>query len=53
MWDQHHHVCENYPSTIDFAAGQSPSNTSCTGNDFYMWGGLSGFIGMVEEGHYE
>lgn len=52
VWNTSHHVCENYPSVIPNGSTISSGN-NCTGNHFYMWGGLSGFIGLVEAGFYE
>lgn len=41
VWENRRHICENY----------SPSNhtTECTGNRFYHWGGLSGFVGLIHK----
>ena len=45
QWRAHHHVCENF----------SPwrNATECTGMHFYHWGGLAGFIGLLDAGFYE
>ena len=45
QWRAHHHVCENF----------SPKKeaTECTGMHFYHWGGLTGFIGLLEAGFYK
>jgi len=53
VWDASHHVCENYPSVQQQQSGSAADVASqCTGNHFYMWGGLSGFIGVIEAGYY-
>ena len=41
IWNQRRHICENY----------SPGNlkTECTGDHFYHWGGLSGFISFIHK----
>ena len=41
VWKSHRHICENY----------SPSNhtTECTGNRFYHWGGLTGFVTLIHD----
>ena len=45
QWRTHRHVCENY----------SPwrNATECTGMHFYHWGGLAGFIGLLDAGFYD
>ena len=45
QWRAHRHVCENY----------SPwrNATECTGMHFYHWGGLAGFIGLLDAGFYD
>ena len=44
QWRAHRHVCENF----------SPwrNATECTGMHFYHWGGLAGFIGLLDAGFY-
>ena len=41
-------VCENYApdkrAQVDFAGGD------CHGTKFYHWGGLTGVIGLIEDG---
>ena len=41
-------VCENYApdkrAEVDFAGGD------CHGTKFYHWGGLTGVIGLIEDG---
>jgi len=50
VWDVSHNICENYPST--FINGSEVTGNQCTGNHFYDWGGLSGFISLIEAGYY-
>jgi len=45
LWRRHAHVCENYSPLRDASA--------CSGMRFYHWGALTGFIGLLEAGHYE
>jgi putative isomerase len=44
QWRLNRHVCENF----------SPKRnaTECTGMHFYHWGGLAGFIGLIDAGFY-
>eukprot|EP00301_Raphidiophrys_heterophryoidea_P017925 c2923_g1_i1.p1 GENE.c2923_g1_i1~~c2923_g1_i1.p1 ORF type:complete len:932 (-),score=169.29 c2923_g1_i1:264-3059(-) len=44
QWYPHHHVCENF----------SPykNATECTGSALQSWGGLTGFLSFLEQGHY-
>lgn len=42
QWRQHHHVCENFSPKKDAV--------DCTGMHFYHWGGLAGFIGLLDAG---
>ena len=44
IWHRHHHVCENFSPHKDA--------TECTGDHFYHWGGLTGFVSLIEEGFY-
>ena len=44
QWRRHRHVCENF--------GPHKDTEDCTGDHFYHWGGLAGFIGLVEAGYY-
>jgi hypothetical protein len=44
IWHRHHHVCENF--------NPHKNGTECTGDHFYHWGGLAGFISLIEEGFY-
>mgnify|MGYP000343440749 CR=1 FL=1 len=44
-WQAHHHVYENYNS-VTGTGGDVDSADS-----FYSWGGLLGFIGLIEDGH--
>ena len=55
VWRPHHHVCENYPSSlVNNSAGADPKTVnSCTGNQFYIWGGLPALAAMVADGFYE
>ena len=45
QWRAHRHVCENF--------GPHKDTADCTGDRFYHWGGLAGFIGLVEAGYYQ
>ena len=44
QWRLNRHVCENF----------SPKRnaTECTGMHYYHWGGLAGFIGLLDAGFY-
>eukprot|EP00658_Telonema_sp_P-2_P034540 TRINITY_DN25205_c0_g1_i2.p1 TRINITY_DN25205_c0_g1~~TRINITY_DN25205_c0_g1_i2.p1 ORF type:complete len:721 (+),score=172.82 TRINITY_DN25205_c0_g1_i2:163-2325(+) len=44
QWRLHRHVCENY--------NPHRNGTDCTGDKFYHWGGLAGFVSILEEGYY-
>ena len=44
VWERTGHICENY--------GPQRSDLDCTGNRFYHWGGLAGFIDLLEQGFY-
>lgn len=56
IWHPHHHVCENYASVKQNASSSSGplvwTGPTCTGNDFYMWGGLPAFMALEEGGFY-
>jgi hypothetical protein len=49
QWNLHHHVCENY--NPGFTVNNKGSD--CTGDHFYHWGGLTGFISLLEAGYYD
>jgi hypothetical protein len=34
------------------AGGHLQDATECTGDRFYHWGGLAGFISIIEAGYY-
>eukprot|EP00656_Telonema_subtile_P004654 TRINITY_DN12117_c0_g1_i3.p1 TRINITY_DN12117_c0_g1~~TRINITY_DN12117_c0_g1_i3.p1 ORF type:complete len:517 (-),score=119.06 TRINITY_DN12117_c0_g1_i3:216-1766(-) len=44
QWRLHRHVCENY--------NPHKNGTDCTGDKFYHWGGLAGFVSILEGGYY-
>merc|ERR1712232_1468234 len=44
QWNRHGHICENF--------GPHKNTGDCTGNKFYHWGALGGFISLIEEGYY-
>merc|ERR1712232_342029 len=44
QWRLHRHVCENYNPHKDGA--------DCTGDRFYHWGGLTGFLSVLDAGFY-
>eukprot|EP01062_Namystynia_karyoxenos_P016792 TRINITY_DN16186_c0_g1_i1.p1 TRINITY_DN16186_c0_g1~~TRINITY_DN16186_c0_g1_i1.p1 ORF type:complete len:784 (+),score=289.83 TRINITY_DN16186_c0_g1_i1:70-2352(+) len=44
QWGMHGHICENF--------GPHKDTPDCTGNKFYHWGALAGFISLIENGHY-
>ena len=44
QWRLNRHVCENFSPRRDA--------TECTGMHFYHWGGLAGFIGLLNAGFY-
>ena len=46
QWRLHRHICENYNphKTADTSQGD------CSGTKFYHWGGLTGLIGLMEDG---
>ena len=44
QWHKHGHICENF--------GPHKDTGDCTGNSFYHWGALGGFISLIEEGYY-
>ena len=44
QWRLHRHVCENFNPHRDGA--------DCTGDKFYHWGGLAGFVSILEAGYY-
>lgn len=44
QWRLHRHVCENY--------NPHHNGTDCTGDKFYHWGGLAGFVSLLEAGFY-
>jgi hypothetical protein len=49
QWNLHHHVCENYNPGFTV----NNKGADCTGDHFYHWGGLTGFISLLEAGYYE
>jgi hypothetical protein len=44
QWNRNGHICENY--------GPHRWTADCTGNKFYHWGALAGFISLIEAGYY-
>lgn len=44
QWGKHGHICENF--------GPHKDTDDCTGNKFYHWGALGGFISLIEDGYY-
>ena len=42
QWREHGHICENYSPRQDA--------TQCTGQSFYHWGALTGFLSLLEAG---
>jgi hypothetical protein len=64
QWHAHRHICENYnphkygilPDTrlhqaiIGLLARRN--GTDCTGDRFYHWGALAGFVSLLEAGYY-
>ena len=51
VWRQSRHVCENY-SPRRRAAGGNATTSKCTGDTMYHWGGLAGFVEILEAGLY-
>jgi hypothetical protein len=52
-WRPHHHVCENYPSSLRNTSsggpvGRTSPQNECTGNRFYIWGGLPALAALTE-----
>ena len=45
LWSSKRHVCENFSPHKD--------SKECTGDKFYHWGGLTGFLSLLENGYYE
>jgi len=45
QWQLNGDVCENYSPKKDA--------TACTGMPFYHWGALTGWLSLLEAGHYE
>lgn len=45
VWRAEHHVCENY------SPYRQPGEAKCTGDPFYTWGGLTGFLSFLELAH--
>eukprot|EP01084_Bolivina_argentea_P028862 53608_1 len=41
IWNNKRHICENY--------SPGKSHTDCTGDHFYHWGGLTGFLSLIHE----
>ena len=44
MWERHGHVCENF--------SPHKQEEDCTGDKFYHWGALAGFIQLIEDDYY-
>ena len=44
QWNDHGFICENY--------GPHKNTSRCTGQSFYHWGALTGFLSLVEEGYW-
>ena len=44
VWRRHAHICENYSP----ARTTARDGDDCTGMNFYHWGALTGFIGLLE-----
>lgn len=44
QWHRHGHICENYSPHKDAS--------ECTGQPFYHWGALTGFISLLDSGYY-
>ena len=42
QWRDNRHICENY--------GPHKNTSDCTGDQFYHWGALTGYINLVEAG---
>eukprot|EP00484_Ammonia_sp_Unknown_P027193 CAMPEP_0197053544 /NCGR_PEP_ID=MMETSP1384-20130603/27796_1 /TAXON_ID=29189 /ORGANISM="Ammonia sp." /LENGTH=144 /DNA_ID=CAMNT_0042486459 /DNA_START=144 /DNA_END=578 /DNA_ORIENTATION=+ len=40
QWHLHHHICENFSPMI--------YDTECTGDEFYYWGALTGFLSFIQ-----
>ena len=41
VWNEKRHICENY--------SPGSATTDCTGDKFYHWGGLAGFVSFIRE----
>ena len=52
VWRGWHHVCENYSPHRYAAGGNTTTTSKCTGDQTYHWGGLSGFVQILEAGLY-
>lgn len=44
QWNDHGFICENY--------GPHKDTDRCTGQSFYHWGALTGFLSLIEAGHW-
>ena len=42
VWNSKRHICENY-------SPQKNHTAECTGDHFYHWGGLTGFISLIHD----
>jgi hypothetical protein len=51
VWRRSHYVCENY-APMRNAGGGNATGSKCTGDFMYHWGGLAGFVRLLEEGLY-
>jgi hypothetical protein len=50
VWRAQHHICENFPSVR--RDDTADKGNECTGNWFYIWGGLPAFMSLMEAGLY-
>ena len=44
QWKDHGFICENY--------GPHKNTDRCTGQSFYHWGALTGFLSLIEAGYW-
>jgi putative isomerase len=52
VWRGWRHVCENYSPRRYAAGGNTTTTSKCTGDFTYHWGGLAGFVQILEAGLY-
>jgi hypothetical protein len=57
-WRNSGHICENYcpakhaTGTTSWQPNATDAEARCCGGNFYHWGALTGFVGLLEAGLY-